>query len=134
MPRPHPMTHRPPSILAIGLLFIAAGSIGCAYHLAELHSRSQLDYELVAILLIRLAAVLGGAILLSGANWARWLLAAWMAYHLVLSAMHSPSQFAVHTLLFGTIAYFLFRPRATAYFRGSRAAAEGPKTPTCPRD
>jgi hypothetical protein len=114
------MTHRPLSILVIGWLFIAAGSVGCAFHFAELHSRSQLDYELVAIFLIRLAAVLGGVFLLMGANWARWLLAAWMAYHLVLSAMHSLSQFAVHALLFGTIAYFLFSPRATAYFRQQR--------------
>ena len=111
------MSHRPRSITIISWLFIAAGSIGFFYHMSEFSSRSPLDYELLAILLIRLLAVVAGAFMLRGANWARWVLVAWMGYHIVLSAFHSATEFALHSLLFGTLAYFLFRARSSAYFR-----------------
>ena len=70
--------------------------------------------------------------MLRGCNWARWLLAAWMAYHVVLSAFHSVTELALHTLLFGAIGYFLFRPQSSAYFRGvhspsSPSASNGDK-------
>ena len=115
------MTRRPRSITIISWLFIAAGSIGLLYHLYEFSSRSPFDYGLVAILLIRLAAILAGVFMLRGANWARWLLVVWMAYHIVLSAFHSVTELAMHALLFGTVAYFLFRSQPSAYFRGVRA-------------
>ena len=111
---------RPRSITIISWLFIAAGTVGFLYHLSEFSSRSPFDYGLVAILLIRLAAVLGGVFMLRGANWARWLLVVWMAYHIVLSAFHSVAEVAMHTLLFGAIGFFLLRPRSRDYFRGDR--------------
>jgi len=58
--------------------------------------------------------------MLRGRNWARWLLLIWIAYHVILSGVHSLFQLVVHGLLFAVIAYFLFRPRASAYFRGAR--------------
>jgi hypothetical protein len=111
------MKRRPRSITIISWLFIAAGSVGFVYHLSEFSSRSPLDYGLLAILLIRLLAVVAGVFMLRGANWARWALVVWMAYHIVLSAFHSVTEFALHSLLFGTFAYFLFRPKSSAYFR-----------------
>ena len=118
---------RPRSITIISWLFIAAGSIGTLYHLSELSSRSPFDYGLVAILLIRLVAILGGVFMLHSANWARWLIVAWMAYHIVLSAFHSVTELAMHILLFGTIGFFLFRPQSSAYFRGDRTLANDEK-------
>lgn len=112
------MKRRPLSILIIGWLFIAAGSVGLVYHLTEWNRSAPVDYELVLILLIRLAAVVGGAFLLRGCNWARWLLVSWMAYHIVLSVLHSVQQLVMHTLLFGVITYVLFCPRSSAYLRG----------------
>jgi hypothetical protein len=56
--------------------------------------------------------------MLRGHNWARWLILVWIAYHVVLSALHSVSEVVVHGLLFVVIAYVLFRPRVSAYFRG----------------
>jgi hypothetical protein len=44
-------------------------------------------------------AVVGGAFLLRGLNWARWLCAAWMGFHIILSMMHSVSELAVHCLI-----------------------------------
>jgi len=123
------MNRRPRSITVISWLFIAAGGVGFLYHLSELSGR--VDFEAIAVVLLRVAAIVGGVFLLRGADWARWLLAGWMAYHLVLSAFHSATQFAVHVLLFGAIAYFLLRPRATAYFCGSRAAAPPASDATC---
>lgn len=111
------MNRRPRSITIISWLFIAAGSIGFLYHISDLSSRSPYDYELLAVLLIRLLAVVAGAWMLRGANWARWVLVVWMAYHVVLSIFHSLTEFALHSLLFGTLACFLFRPNSSAYFR-----------------
>jgi hypothetical protein len=65
--------------------------------------------------------------MLRGLNWARWLLAVWMAYHVVLSILHSPVELMMHVLLFGVMGYFLFRPQASAYFRGR--SAELPQVP-----
>jgi len=113
------MNSRPRSITIISWLFIAAGSIGLLYHLSEFSSR--FGYGLIAISLLRLIAILAGVFMLRGCNWARWLLAAWMAYHVVLSAFHSVTELALHTLLFGAIGYFLFRPQSSAYFRGVRS-------------
>ena len=123
------MTSRPRSITIISWLFIAAGSIGLLYHLSEFSSRTPFDYGLVAISLIRLVAILAGVFMLRGFNWARWLLAVWMAYHIVLSAFHSVTELALHTLLFGVVAYFLFQPRSSAYFRSGAEARERPPEP-----
>ncbi len=114
---PLPINRRPRSITIISWLFIAAGSIGFLYHISDFSTRSPSDYELLAVLLIRLLAVVAGAWMLRGANWARWVLVVWMAYHVVLSAFHSATELALHSLLFGTLACFLFLPKSSAYFR-----------------
>jgi hypothetical protein len=55
--------------------------------------------------------------MLRGNNWARWLLVIWMGYHIILSAFHSIRELVMHCVIFGIIIYFLFRPKASAYFR-----------------
>jgi hypothetical protein len=45
----------------------------------------------------------------------------WMAYHVILSALHSVFELITHSLLFAVIAYLLYRPRVSAYFRDRRA-------------
>ena len=69
---------------------------------------------------VRLLAVVAGVFMLLGYNWARWLALAWIGSHIILSAFHAPREFAVHCLFFAAIAWFLFRPEAQSYFRGSR--------------
>jgi hypothetical protein len=59
----------------------------------------------------------GGIFILRGANWARWLLLAWLCYHVVLSAFHSLSEMIIHGVLCAVIASLLFRRQATGYFR-----------------
>jgi hypothetical protein len=75
---------------------------------------------------VRLVAIICGAFMLRGRNWARWGLVVWLAYHVVLSALHTPFELLVHGLLFAVVLYFLFRQRASAYFRGAKATAQNP--------
>jgi hypothetical protein len=113
------MNKRPLSVTVIGCIFIAAGIIGFAYHVPEFKSLRPFPNEIVWGLSVRLLAVLGGVFVLLGHNWARWLLLAWIAFHVVLSAFHSWSELIVHGVVFVVVAYVLFRPRASAYFRGA---------------
>ena len=47
---------------------------------------------------------------------ARWLLAVWMAFHVAIS-IGQPTKLVAHLAIFGFIAFLLFRPRASGYFR-----------------
>jgi uncharacterized membrane protein len=117
------MNKRPHSVTAIGCIFVVAGVIGLAYHGAEFKAQRAFDYVNVWVLLVRLLAIIGGVFLLRGSEWARWFLLIWIAYHVILSAFHSVFELITHSLLFAVIAYFLYRPRASAYFRDARAKA-----------
>jgi uncharacterized membrane protein len=121
------MNKRPSSITIISWIFIAAGILALFYHLGELRAEHFLENGLVWVCFVRFLAILGGVFMLRGFNWARWLLAAWIAYHVILSAFHSPFELAVHGLLFAVVAYFLFRSQASAYFQAART--EPPQMP-----
>ena len=112
------MNKRPLSITVISWLFVAAGVIGLAYHATEFTADRPFQYDVVWVCLVRLLAILCGVFMLRGSNWARWLLLVWIGYHVILSAFHSVSELVMHSLLFVVVAYFLFRPQASAYFRG----------------
>ena len=121
------MNKRPRSITVISWIFLAAGFIGLAYHATEFNAQSPFEYDVVWVCFVRLLAIVCGVFLLYGCDWARWLLLLWLAYHILLSISHSLFAVAVHGLLFAVIAYFLFRPQASRYFRGTR-----PKPPRIP--
>ena len=104
------------SIAIVGWLFIAAGVVGLAYHAREIDLRHALGFDLVASVVVRLIAIAGGVYVLLGRNWARWLLIAWMAYHVVLSAFHSPGELAFHFVLLIVLSWLLYRAGAAAYF------------------
>ena len=114
--------NRPLSVTLIGWLFVAAGVVGLVYHAGEFRSQGAFQYDLVWVSLVRLLAIVGGVFLLRGRNGARWLVTAWMAYHVVLSAFHSPAELAVHAVLLAVITYFLFRRPASNFFRGAGPA------------
>lgn len=109
---------RPLSVTIIGWLFVVAGAVGLVYHATELKAGGPLQYDVVWVCLVRLVAILCGAFMLRGNNWARWLLLVWIAYHIILSAFHSLSGVIVHSLMLAVVAYFLFRRKASDYFRG----------------
>lgn len=114
------MSARPVAVTLVGWLFIAAGTIGLVYHAMATDLRDLVAPDALWVLALRMVAIVAGAFLLRGANWARRLLLAWLGYHVGLSALHSVSEAAVHALLLGLIAYALFRPLASAYFRSTR--------------
>lgn len=125
------MNKRPVSIAIIGWLFIAVGTVGVVRGLWPLvgGARSHAEAEVRPEPLVDsfyssasgIVAAVGGAYLLQGRGWARWLLVAWMAFHIVLSVLHSMSELAVHCMVFGAIIWFLFRPHTTEYFQNSAA-------------
>ena len=111
------MNKPPISIIVIACLYIATGAIGLVSHLFQFKPQHPFQYDIVWISLVSLAAIVSGVYLLRGRNWARWLALAWIAFHVVLSAFHSPFELLVHSLLCAAFAFFLFRPRATRFFR-----------------
>ena len=119
------MNKRPMSVTVISAIFIAVGCISFVAGLrqpieAPAPQGIQHSFEWVAHV-VRILAIVGGTFMLFGFNWARWLLVAWMGGHVVVGVLHSPLSSLVHSLLFAGIVYFLFRPEAAAYFRGTRA-------------
>jgi hypothetical protein len=116
------MESRPRSITIISWIFILLGSISLLAGLLPLGdvTFAQRVAELkgfhVLVHVTRLLALVGGVFMLYGRNWARWLLVAWMVFHLVISALHSTMQLVLHALIFTVILYFLFRRSASAYF------------------
>jgi hypothetical protein len=94
---------------------IAAGVVGIAYHFPDLQTQPQ--WEAALIVAIRLLAIINGIFLLKGGHWARWMVIAWMAYHVVLSAFHSVAEVVMHSLLLIAFAYFLFRRGTDDYFQ-----------------
>ena len=110
------MKRRPLTVTIIGFLFIVAGATGIIYHapeLKEIASRLEVSWVLV----VRLLAIIGGAFALRGANWARWLLIAWMVYHVILSFFHDTAQILVHVGFMIAISVALFYPKANAFFK-----------------
>ena len=121
------MTRRPRTITLIGLLFVAVGVLGllndlwplvtsrAAEQLAKFRSDGLAD--LSPAWASRVAAIVGGIGVIQGRNWARWLLAAWMIFHIGLSFLHSMSRLAIHLVMFLPILYLLFVGSSRQYFQ-----------------
>jgi hypothetical protein len=62
-------------------------------------------------------ALLGGWLMLRGANWGRWLVLIWMALHVVLSIFHKPMELAMHSAILLIMILLLMRGSGAAYFR-----------------
>ena len=104
---------RPLAVTITGCLFIGAGLVGLVYHLSE----TSLDRWIVLISIVRIIAVGGGVFLLMGRNWARWLVLAWLGFHVVVSAFHSLSEFLPHVVLLMVVGYVLLGAPASKYFQ-----------------
>jgi hypothetical protein len=104
---------RPFAVTILGGLFIVVGFVGLAYHLWD----RPLEHGIILVCLLRLIAVIGGVLLLMGRGWARWMMLAWLALHIVVSAFHSLSESLAHVVLLIVVAYLLLRPPASNYFR-----------------
>ena len=113
---------RPLSVLLIGWVYIAVGAVGFVAHANGIRASGGLRFDDVAVELTELTAAVSGAFILQGRNWARWLALAWIAFHVLLSASQFRA-FAVHCVFLVLIAWAVFQPAASMYFRrGNRAA------------
>ncbi|WP_158749129.1 hypothetical protein [Acidobacterium sp. S8] len=110
------MNKRPLIVTIVSWIFLVTGAISVVYHFMTFHLHQAFLGE-NALLSVRLLAIVCGAFMFMGRNWARWLALAWMAFHVALSFFHSLQEALVHSVIFLLIAYALFRPEARAYFR-----------------
>jgi hypothetical protein len=113
---------RPLVVTILGWLFIVTGGVGLLYHLMQ----RPAEEGIVWVSAVRLLAVVGGVFLLLGKSWARWLLVAWLGFHVAISVLHSWAQVVVHFVLLVVVALLLTRPPAAQYFQA--AAPSGPRS------
>jgi len=112
---------RPLSVTIIALLYLAVGIAGFVGHGYEALRATPFPTDAIAIEITEFAAIIGGAFMLRGQNWARWLAVAWMALHVVISVFHPLRELAIHVVFLVLISWILFRPDASQYFRNSEA-------------
>ncbi len=105
MKRPFPITF-------LGGMFIAIGLASLGYHLLK----NPLDRSTVPIAIVGVTATVAGVFLIRGRPWARWLVLAWLALHVVVGAFHSLSDTLAHLALLIAVGYFLLTPPASRYF------------------
>jgi len=108
--------NRPISITIIALVYLTVGIVGFGYHFKEIRAPDGIGIELTEFL-----AIVAGAFLLRGHNWARWLALAWIAFHVAVSAFHPLPELLTHCLFCAVISWLLFRPPAATYFRANRS-------------
>lgn len=123
------MNRRPISIAIIGWLFVGVGCVSLVAGVEKFIrpvartttqvSGDQHAMDLAFVTVSALMALLGGAYVLRGCGWARWLLVVWLALHVVLSYHHSLSELLVHGVLFWVVVFFLFRKAARDFSAGS---------------
>jgi hypothetical protein len=114
------MERRPITVVVVGMLFILAGCMGIAFHIKDFFQPESKMSEEIWILIVRLLAIICGVLLFFRVDWARWLAVIWLLYHVIISALHSKTQLAVHLGLLIVVAVLLFLPVSSAYFQNKR--------------
>jgi hypothetical protein len=85
---------------------------------------------LAFIWLVRALAVVGGVGVLNCQPWSRWLLVAWMIFHVGLSLFHSIGEALAHVAIFAVLTFCLFRARSSAWFGTSSKPGSRPVSPS----
>ena len=116
---------RPLSLTLLGWLFIVVGIGSLVRHLGPLvvgdasaPAPDAGDAAVAWIVASGLVAIAGGVLLLRRVACARWMLAAWLAFHIWVGALHDLLRLALHAALFVVVVFLLFRPAASAWLRG----------------
>jgi len=115
------MTKRPIALIIVSVAFIAIG-FGSLFKGVwpvvkggtAIGSHELTDSAIVTVSAI--VAILSGVFMLRGANWARWLAIAWMAFHVVISMLHNPFELAIHSVMLVVLVLVLFWGRTSRYF------------------
>jgi hypothetical protein len=116
-------TKRPISVTIVAILYLAVGIAGFIGHGWEALRATHFPPDAIAIEITEFLAIIAGVFLLRRQNWARWLAIAWMAFHVAISVFHPLRELAIHAVFLVLIAWILFRPGATRYFRNEEARA-----------
>ena len=107
------MPRRPRSITIISWLFIIFGAIALLSGVVRGGDLKSHWY----VHLARILQIVAGIFMLYGRNWARWLLVAWITFHIIISALHSWQFLLMHVAIFSVILFFVFRRPSSEYFR-----------------
>ena len=105
---------RPLSILLVACLYLAVGVAGFAAHFNELLAK---DHAALGIEALEVLGLVAGVFLIRGANWARWLATGWIALHVLISALNSTREMAMHAIICMGIVWILFSADAERFFR-----------------
>lgn len=105
---------RPVAVTIVACLYLLVGVGGLIGHFHEIVPINR-DGVLVAV--TEILAIVAGAFMLRGQNWARWLALAWMAFHVVLSAFPPGIPLVMHCVFLVVIAWALLQRSAGEYFR-----------------
>jgi hypothetical protein len=108
---------RPIAITILAWLYIAVGVLSTGAHYANFRSHKPMVNEFFWITALGAAAILAGAFMLHGHNWARWLALAWIAAHVVISALNLMHGLLMHCVVFLLVAAILFQREAREYFK-----------------
>ncbi len=103
---------RPFQIIVIALLFIVGGVATLVVPLLK----SPLNRWTLPLALLGIIAIVGGIFVYKGRGWARWVVLAWLAFHVVVSALNSVSLAAAHFVLLVAVGYFLLALPTSKYF------------------
>ena len=106
---------RPLAVTLVAWLYIVTGALGFAFHAGDIDLRHPLENDAIWIEAVRVVALVCGVFILRGAIWARWLAVAWMAFHVVVGAMHSWFELIMHAALCAAIAFILLPPETPRY-------------------
>jgi hypothetical protein len=117
------MSKRPLSVTILALVLLLAGIVGFIYHAPDLKNWHPFPWDAILIEFIRVLAVIAAIYMVRGRDWARWLALSWIAFHVIISALHSWGEFAMHAAILAIFAYILLSPAATAYFRQQETAS-----------
>lgn len=106
-------------ILIIGWLFVVLGGLRiiAGFWISSLFAGGYLRSDDVWVIMSGVVALAGGILVLRGIGLGRWMIMAWLVFHVVLSWLHSVSELIIHAALLAVIGYFLLRPQTSAYFR-----------------
>jgi hypothetical protein len=114
---------RPLTVTIVALIFIAVGIASLAF---QVHAFRIYSFHLedIWITLVHLLAIVAGAFMLRGDDWARWLAVAWIAFHVGISFFNAWRGVVVHAIIAAGIIWLLFQAEARAWFRGKQPASE----------
>ena len=107
---------KPPlSVAIMSIVYILAGASGILYHAPELLNIFSQPGQ-VWVLVVRLLAIIGGVFALRGANWSRWLIVAWILYHVYLSFFHETAELVMHAVIAAITVIAFFNGKANSFF------------------